>query len=306
MAPIAHSRGVTTMAKKVCMITGGNSGIGRAAATRLASQGAEVIVACRNLDRGEEAVSRIRHDGGSSAVSLLVMDLSSKHSIESACDAFKLHHNTLDCLIHNAADFDVSRRAPQYSDDGIETVWATNHIGPVLLTRQLGSELVRSEQGRVITVASQGLMVHPFLKVRLDDPEFREGPFSVEKAYYQSKLAQVMYTYWLAERYRGTPMTANCIRVANVRIDVNRYPNLSPLAKRLYAVKSRFALTPEQMAEVYAWLALSPECLGQSGGYFDEKRRRVSSSRYSRDPANILRVIELTERYVPGLLAGSA
>lgn len=291
------------MPKKVCMITGGNSGIGKAAATQLAAQGAEVIVACRNPERVDEAVSQIRRATGSTAVSLLVMDLASKRSIESACQAYKSGHDHLDCLIHNAADFDISRKAPQYSDEGIETVWATNHIGPAFLTQQLGPELARSEQGRIITVASKGLTMYPFLKIRLDDPEFRKGHFSVEKAYYQSKLAQVMVTYWLAECYRETPVTANCIRVTNVKVDIARYPQLSPVAKRLYAMKSRFAITPEQMAGVYVWLALSPECARESGGYFDEQRRRVSSSRYSRDPANIRDLIELTEKYVPGLMS---
>jgi NAD(P)-dependent dehydrogenase (short-subunit alcohol dehydrogenase family) len=234
------------------------------------------------------------------------MDLSSRRSIEAACEEFRAGHDHLDCLIHNAADFDISRKAPAYSEDGVETVWATNHIGPVLLTMQLGKELAGSAQGRIVTVASKGLVAHPFLKVRTEDPEFRKGGFSVEGAYYQSKLAQVMYTYWLAERYRGTPVTANCIRVTNVQVDISRFPDLSDFAKKMYAMKSRMSLTPQEMAEVYVWLALSPEAGKHSGKYFDEKCQAVSSGKYSSDPANIRAVMELTERYVPGLLAAQA
>lgn len=290
------------MSQIQCLITGGNAGIGRAAALQLAQQGASVCIASRSRERGEEAVDALRRKSGNETVSLVVMDLSSTQSILAACDAYRANHNRLDVLIHNAADFDISRKAPLYSPESVETVWATNHIGPVLLTQQLGSELSRSAQGRVITVSSQGLMLHPFLKVSLDDPEFRHRRFSVSKAYYQSKLAQVMYTYWLAGRLRDTPITVNCVRVTNVKIDIRRYPNLSTLAKRMYALKSRFSISPEAMAQVYVWLALAPELADVTGGYFDEKSRRVASGRYSADPENIRRVMTLTEKYVPGVL----
>lgn len=292
--------------QKVCLITGGNSGIGRAAAAQLAEQGAEVIVASRSRDRGEEAVSAIKEWSGNDAVSLVIMDLSSKPSIQAGCDAFKARHDRLDVLIHNAADFDISRKEPVYSDEDVETVWATNHVGPVFLTHMLMRELSRGEQGRVINVASKGLMVHPFLKVNLEDPEFRKGSFRVDKAYYQSKLAQVMYTYWLAERFRGTPMTANCVRVTKVKINMDRYPNVSSLQKWLISIKSRFSISPERMAETYVWLALSSDAAGLSGGYIDENRQPVASSRYSIEPNNIRLVMDLTERYVPGLLANPA
>ena len=204
------------MSKKVCLLTGGNSGIGRAAATQLAERGAEVIVASRSRVRGEEAVAAIKGWSGSDTVSLVIMDLSSKPSIQAGCDAFKACHDKLDVLIHNAADFDISRKEPAYSDEDVETVWATNHVGPVFLTHMVVGELSRGEQGRVITVASKGLLSHPFLRVNL---------------------------------------------------------------------------------------ALSPDVAGVSGGYFDENRRRVASSRYSTDPTNIRLVMESTGRYVPGLLA---
>ncbi|HSK46671.1 MAG TPA: SDR family NAD(P)-dependent oxidoreductase [Coriobacteriia bacterium] len=293
------------MTLHTCLITGGNAGIGKAAATQLAAQGAEVIIATRSEERGEAAVAEIRAQSSSDAVSLVVMDLSSRQSILDGCQAFREGgHGRLDALVHNAADFDISRKEPVYSADGIETVWATNHVGPVLLTQQLAGELSRSEQGRVITVSSQGLILHPFLQVDLEDPEFRRGGFRVDKAYYQAKLAQVMFTYWLAEQFRGTPMTANCIRVTNVKIDVARYPDLSDFQKRLYSIKSRFSISPAQMAEVYAWLSLAPEVAHISGGYFDEKRKQVNAGRYASDADNIRRVMELTARYVPGLQAG--
>jgi NAD(P)-dependent dehydrogenase (short-subunit alcohol dehydrogenase family) len=291
------------MNKSIILITGGNSGIGKAAAIKLAFQGAKVIIGCRNADRGKEALSDIRKESGSENVSMLLIDLSSNKSIQTASDEFRKANGHLDCLIHNAADFDISQKTPEYSEDGIEKIWATNHLGPVRLTKHLEKELERSGQGRIVTIASKGLIAHPFLKVRLDDPEFKQGGFSVEKAYYQSKLAQIMYTYWLAEKYQNKSITANCIRVTNVQIDISRYPNLSSIAKKLYAMKSKFSITPQQMAEVYVWLATSTEALKYSGEYFDEKCQKVSSGKYSKDPENIHELMKITEKYVPGLLS---
>ncbi|MEO8262164.1 MAG: SDR family NAD(P)-dependent oxidoreductase [Pseudolysinimonas sp.] len=291
------------MEHPVCLITGGNSGIGKAAAIQMASKGARVVIACRDEGRGLAAVSEIRKRAESAAVELVVMDMSSRESIRAGTATFRqLGQGRLDVLIHNAADFDVSRKEPILTPDGVESVWATNHVGPVDLTHQLGPELDASEQGRVITISSQGLILHPRLKVDIADPEFTRGGFKVDKAYYQSKLAQVIYTKWLAEKFRGTTRTANCVRVTNVKVDIERYPNLSSWQKRLYGMKSRFSISPDQMAEVYVWAATAPELASVSGQHFDEKRRSVGSGKWADDPANIRAVMELTEKYVPGVL----
>jgi NAD(P)-dependent dehydrogenase (short-subunit alcohol dehydrogenase family) len=290
------------MTGSVCLITGGNAGIGRAAALQLARAGARVVIACRDPERGAAAVDAIRAAVSGAHVDCVAMDLSSRRSIEAGSEAFRLlGHGGLDVLIHNAADFDIARNEPHDSDEGVESVWATNHIGPVALTHTLDPELTMSEQARVITVSSQGLVLHPFLRVDLADPEFRSRRFRVASAYYQSKLAQVMYTFWLAERFRGTAKTANCIRVTNVQIDTSRYPGLTPLQRRMYVLKSRFSITAEGMAETYTALALDPAFTAVSGGYFDEHRRRVGAGAWASDPRNVRDVMTLTARYVPGL-----
>ncbi|WP_423189071.1 SDR family NAD(P)-dependent oxidoreductase [Alkalibacterium sp. f15] len=286
------------MRDKVCLITGGNSGIGKAAAIQLAELGIKVIIGCRNEERGSAALKEIKDRSKNEQVELLLIDMSSQASIKKAVNELKSKHKVLDILIHNAADFDISRKTPQFSKEDVETVWATNHIGPVLLTELLMDELTQSEQGRVITVSSQGLMMHPLLKVDLEDPEFRERKYSVEKTYYQSKLAQVMYTYWLSEKLKETPVTVNCIRVTNVKIDIDRYPDLSELMKKMYSVKSKFAISPEKMAETYTYLANSPDIEHVTGNYFNEKKESVKSSKYSQNQANIREVMELTMGYI--------
>ena len=221
------------MKNKTCLITGANSGIGKQAAIQLAQAGFYVLIGARNRKRGEAALSEIKEKSESKDVELLEIDMSSKKSILSASKELNRRLESLDVLIHNAADFDIARKQPEKSIDGIETIWATNHLGPILLTNSIMDLLKKSNQGRIITIASQGLVMHPRLTVDINDPEFKYRKFSVPKAYYQSKLAQVMYTYWLAEQLKDTAVTVNCIRVTNVKVDTNRYPNISGFMKFL-------------------------------------------------------------------------
>jgi len=286
------------MDKKICFITGANSGIGKQAAIQLAQFGFQVLIGSRNIERGLTALAEIKEISKSDTVDLIEIDMSSKVSIVSASKLIRERFNKLDVLVHNAADFDLSRKQPIISVDGIETVWATNHIGPILLTNSLLDLIKKSEQGRIITVASQGLMMHPRLTVDLNDPEFKSRKFSVPMAYYQSKLAQVMYTYWLAKKLADTGITVNCIRVTNVKIDTKRYPNLSSLMKFMYSIKSKFSISPDEMAKTYTYLATSEDVNKTTGKYFNEKNIIVDSSLYSKNEKNIEDVMNLTLKYI--------
>lgn len=286
------------MDKKICIITGANSGIGKAAASQIVLEGYHVILACRNQERGEKALQEILAETGSNSVDLMIVDMSLQSSIQAFSTAFLTKYETLNVLIHNAAAFDVTNKKPIFTSEGVESIWATNHLGPVLLTNLLMEGIKRSDQGRIITISSKGLIVYPFLRVDLEDPEFRQRKFSVSKAYYQSKLAQVMYTYWLANELRDTPNTVNCIRVANVKIDINsRYPNTSKISKFMYSIKSRSSISPEEMAKTYTYLATSEDMKETSGKYFDDPTHIVSSSKYSMSKENIDAVMELTMNY---------
>ncbi|SOE23749.1 NAD(P)-dependent dehydrogenase, short-chain alcohol dehydrogenase family [Spirosomataceae bacterium TFI 002] len=286
------------MIKKTCLITGGNSGIGKQAAIQLAQAGFHVIIGVRNSKRGELALAEIKELSAEKDIELLQIDMSSKKSIIDASIELKNRVEKLDVLIHNAADFDITRKQPEKSVDGIETIWATNHIGPILLTNSVMDLLKTSDQGRIITIASQGLVMHPMLKVDLTDPEFKNRKFSVPKAYYQSKLAQVMYTYWLAEKLQNTAITVNCIRVTNVKIDTSRYPDISGFMKFLYSIKSKFSISPEDMATTYTYLASSAEVNKTTGKYFNEKKATVGSSQYSLKKENIDALMEMSFRYL--------
>lgn len=280
------------------MITGANAGIGKAAAIQIAQQGHHVIMACRNPQKGEAALQDVQAKANSNAVELMIVDISLQSSIKELAGTFLAKYDWLDVLIHNAANFDIRQKEATYTLEGIESIWATNHLGSVLLSEILWDALKQSERGRVITIASKGLMAKPFLKVDLDDPEFKSRKFSVENAYYQSKRAQIMYTYWLAEQAKGTRITANCIRVPAVRVDMSKYANLPTIMKKVYAFKSKFALSPEEMAEVYTYLALSDEVTGVTAVYFDEKKQAVKPVKYAQQTKNIEAVMDLTMRYL--------
>lgn len=283
---------------KTCLITGGNSGIGKEACAQIASKGYQVFVGARNKKRGEKAVKEIKEKSGSSDVKLLLVDLSSKESILQASEVLHKEIDHLDVVIHNAADFYISRKKAALSVDGVESIWATNHIGPVRLTNALLDLIQKSEQGRILTVSSKGLLVHPKLTIDLEDPEFKNRTFKVPKAYYQSKLAQVMYTYWLAEKLKNSKITANCIRVTNVKIDIERYPDISKFMKFMYSFKSKFSITSEEMAKTYTYLTTSDECKNLTGKHIDENNKEVTSSNYSKDKKNIEDLMKLTETYL--------
>jgi NAD(P)-dependent dehydrogenase (short-subunit alcohol dehydrogenase family) len=286
------------MDKKLCIITGANSGIGKQAAIQMAQADYHVVIGCRNKARGEKALIEIKAASKSQDVELMLIDLSLKSSTKNFANEICEKYDTVDVLIHNAAIFDIAQKDAKISDEGYETVWMTNHINPVYLTNLLLEKLKNSANGRIITVSSKGLLAMPNLKIDLNDPEFKRKRFNMTKAYYQSKRAQVMYTYYLAEKLKDTNITVNCVRVTAVKIDISRHPELSNFTKWVYAQKSKQSIDPEQMAKTYAYLAINDEVMNVSGKYFDEKNKYVKSNKYTYDKNNIKAVMELTSRYL--------
>ncbi len=278
--------------QKTILITGANSGIGKAAAIQLARLGAEVVIACRSAERGRQARDEICLAAESPKVELMLVDLSVQASIYQFAGEFLRRHARLDVLIHNAANFDLSLKRPVLNVDGVETIFATNHLGPFLLTQLLLNRLKASAPSRILTVASKGLIAYPFLDIAFDNLN-GERRFSPQHAYYQSKLAQVMFTYDLAERLRGTGVTVNCVRVTNVALADERTVNVAGWKRRLYRLKRRMAITPERQAETYVYLATDPAVAAVTGGYWDEHNRQVRSNAksYSRATWNRLWVV---------------
>ena len=286
------------MKNKVCIITGANAGIGKKASIQIASKGYHVIMACRNKERGKIALEEVKKLSKSDEVELEIVDMSLKESIKSFCDRINKQYDNIDVLIHNAASFDITQETPVITAEGFESIWMTNYIGPVYMTSLLIDKIKKSDDPRIITVSSKGLIAMPLLKIDLKDPEFLNRKFTVTKAYYQSKRALLMYTYWLAKQYKDIGICVNAIRVTAVKLDSDRIPNVSPFKNWVYKQKAKKSISTEEMAKTYTYLATSNDVKGITGKYFDENNKFVNSNSYTTDPKNIEDVINLTNKYL--------
>lgn len=272
------------LTNKTIIITGANSGIGKAAAIQLAKLGAQVVMLCRNQERGGQALQDVRLASKNGHVELILVDMASQTSVRNAVNEFLSKHRRLDVLIHNAANFDHRQTKPVMTPDGLENVFATNHVNIFLMTQLLLETLKKSAPSRIITVASKGLITYPFLDIELDNLK-GEKKFNMQHAYYHAKQAQVMFTFDLAERLKGMGVTVNCVRVGNVAIPNTRLDHLPKFLLKMYEMKRKFALTPEKMAETYVWLAGDPSMQDVTGGYWDAPHTPVKANKnaYNRD-----------------------
>ena len=272
------------LTNKTIIITGANSGIGKAAAIQLAKLGAQVVMLCRNQERGGQALQDVRLASKNGHVELILVDMASQTSVRNAVNEFLSKHRRLDVLIHNAANFDHRQTKPVMTPDGLENVFATNHVNIFLMTQLLLETLKKSAPSRIITVASKGLITYPFLDIEFDNLK-GEKKFNMQHAYYHAKQAQVMFTFDLAERLKGMGVTVNCVRVGNVAIPDTRLDHLPKFLLKMYEMKRKFALTPEKMAETYVWLAGDPSMQDVTGGYWDAPHTPVKANKnaYNRD-----------------------
>jgi NAD(P)-dependent dehydrogenase (short-subunit alcohol dehydrogenase family) len=251
----------TSMHGKVCIVTGANSGIGKATALELAQMGATVVMVCRDRARGEEAKSEITTKSRNNAVDLLQADLSSQQSIRQLVENFQHHYTHLHVLINNAgagAAFTGRRETV----DGLEMTFAVNHLAPFLLTHLLLDMLKASAPARIVNVSSNS---HEAGYIQLDD--LRAEHYRSMHAYGQSKLAVVLFTYELARRLRGTGVTANCLHPGFVATNFGQR-DVGPAVRLLVKLIGSFGTSPQEGAKTSIYLASSPEVEGITGKYF--------------------------------------
>lgn len=258
---------------KKCIITGGNSGIGYQAAKQLADKGWQVTIFCRSKERAESACETIISETGNSHVSYLLADLSDLTSTKTAIENYIQTQGALDVLINNAADFDLSIKQPVLTKDGLEKQFATNVVAPFLLSQSFIPLLKESESGRILNISSQGLQAYPFIKLNFDNLK-GEQSYTPSKTYYQNKLALLMLS--LAMRVRNKDVIIQAIRVPSVKVDMKRYSRLSSFMKNLYKLKSRFSISPEEMAQTYVALATGN---GYNSFLYNEKCQEVKANR---------------------------
>jgi NAD(P)-dependent dehydrogenase (short-subunit alcohol dehydrogenase family) len=255
----------------VCLVTGANSGIGKATAIGLARLGASVVLLCRDAGRGERACDEVRRESGGAEASLVLVDLASFASIRAAVAEVGRRFAAVHVLVNNAG-VNLKRRA--VSADGYEMTLAVNHLGPFLLTNLLLPLLRAGAPSRIVNVASK---FERFGRIAFDDLQLTRR-YSATRAYNQSKLANVLFTYELARRLEGTGVTVNCVHPGLVATELMRE---WPVWMR--AAWGRLLLTPEEGARGVVWLASAPEVEGVTGRYFERVGRAARSSRRSYD-----------------------
>jgi NAD(P)-dependent dehydrogenase (short-subunit alcohol dehydrogenase family) len=256
------------MTGKTIVITGANSGIGKAAATELARRGAHVVITARDRARGEAARDDVRRTSGNDAVDLLLGDFAELAQVRSlAAEIARLPR--LDVLINNAGLMLTERRETR---DGFETTFQVNHLAPFLLTNLVLDKLTATPGARVVTVSSDAHKRGGALD--FDDLQSRRSyaPFAV---YGRSKLANILFTRELARRLAGTGATANCLHPGVVATGFAGDGDTSGLFPFLLRIGRPFLMTPEKGAETIVYLAASPDVADVSGGYFVRCREKT-------------------------------
>ncbi|MRH44460.1 SDR family NAD(P)-dependent oxidoreductase [Aquibacillus halophilus] len=270
----------------VAVVTGANSGMGKATSIAIAKTGATVVMVCRHRERGEEARKEVQEMSGNSAVVLMQCDLGSKDSIRSFCTTFKDSYQRLDVLVNNAGVILPGRHE---TSDGFELQFGVNHLGHFLLTKLLLEQIIASAPARIINVSSGA---HKIGKIHFENINLTKN-YRLWRAYGQSKLANILFTYELADRLKEKGVTVNCLNPGAVatNMGINRNTGFGTFITRI--LKPYFQ-TAEQGAETAIYLATADEVAGVTGHYFYRKKQ-IKSSKKSYDKNLAKRLWSLSE-----------
>ena len=272
------------MAGRVCVVTGATRGIGRATAEGLARLGATVVLVARRSEDGTRVSQEIAA-GAPVAPSVVTADLSDLRSVRRAARELAGRYPHIHVLINNAGGIPRQR---EVTVDGLERQFAVNHLAHFLLTNLLLPRLRAGAPSRIINVSSGA---HARADLDFDDLQ-AEDHYDPQQVYSRTKLANILFTYELSRRLRGTGVTVNCLNPGVV--DTGMLADYLGVARTGGAASSTFGATPDQGAETSVFLASSPEVEGVSGKYF-EKRREIRSSRESYDEAAARRLWDISE-----------
>lgn len=259
------------MTDSAVLVTGATSGIGRATAIGLAAMGWRVAITGRSRQRTEDAAREIGAAGGGRAVDVFVADMSSQAEVRRLADDVLQRLPNLDVLINNVGGYWNTRHV---TVEGLEHTFALNHLAPFLLTHLLLDRLRERPAARVVNVASN---VHTIGQIDFNDLQ-AEQAYSGARAYNQSKLANVLFTYELARRLQGTAVTANALHPGVVR---TRFGNDDPgrLQRVALPIGRLFMKSPARGAATSIYVATDPTLAGVTGQYFANCRPKASSPR---------------------------
>lgn len=255
---------VWSIENKRALITGGNSGIGKATAEELARRGARVMITARDLAKGHVAADEIR-DATGAEVEVGTLDLSQLDSVRAFAEDYLARHDRLDVLVNNAGVMAGGRRE---TPDGFEWTFAVNHLGPFLLTGLLADLLMSSSPARIITVSSEN---HRGAKAGLDfdDLQMRNG-YSSSKAYAASKLANILFTVELERRLHNTGVTAHALHPGVVATSFGKGPDSPRMMGWMMTVLKPFLQKPAQGASTSVFLATAASDTLNAGLYWSD------------------------------------
>lgn len=279
------------MTGKLCIVTGGTSGIGRAAALALGRAGADVIVIGRNTHRGDRVVRLLKRDSKNNQTVFLFMrcDLASLRQVRELAGKLLALNRPIDVLINNAgAKFDRF----EASEDGIEMMFAANHLGHFLLTALLHQRLTAAPVARIINIAGQSHWSA--------DDAFELGlkreHFDRKMAASRAKLANLLFTFELARRLPGKSITVNAVHPGGVATRVNLNNGLWPWLRHIGShLLNRNLITPRRGADTAVFLATSPEGQMTTGQYW-YLRQPVAASPVARDTGAAKKLWQLSTR----------
>jgi NAD(P)-dependent dehydrogenase (short-subunit alcohol dehydrogenase family) len=255
----------STLSMRVCLVTGANRGLGKATSLGLARQGATVVMLGRDAVRVALAADEVRRASGNPDVSYLVIDLGALASVREAAGEIARRFGAIQVLVNNAG-VNLARRV--ISPDGFEMTFAVNHLGPFLLTNLLRPLLRAGAPSRVVNVTS---WFERFGRIDFDDIRGTHRRYRPLRAYYQSKLANVLFTYELAERLAGTGVTVNCVDPGLAATDLLRdrlwwSPRwLQPLWRAVLLSPERAARAAIDAASAPALTLVTGRCLAAGG-----------------------------------------
>ncbi len=254
------------------VITGANSGVGKATATALAQAGAHTVITARDESRGAQALADIRRDSHSDQVDLVVFDLADLASVKAGADELLGRYEKIDVLVNNAGLVLSDRHETK---NGFEATFAINHLGPFHLTQLLTDRLVASAPSRVVNVASTA---HRSARHGLDFDDLQSTRrYRGMQAYGRSKLANILFTNELARRLSASGVTANSLHPGTVATGYARDGDASGVLAFGVKVIKPFVLTPEKGARTSVYLSSSPEVADVTGEYFVKCRARRPS-----------------------------
>lgn len=255
---------------KIVLITGATGAIGGATAFEIAKSGETVVLFGRNKNKVEKIKYEISEKTGNNNIDILIGDLSDVDSIKNAVKEFKQKYDRLDALLNIAAIYKKDR---EVTTSNLEKMFATNHLGPFVLTNELLDLLQASKPSRIITVTAPSTS-----KINFTDLQ-EEKNFSPLHAFGASKMMNLLFTYALAKKLKGTGVTAAAYFPGITKSDLTKeMPFFIKQFLRLIASK------PERAAYMLSRLAINPMYQNSNGRFYKYDKREIPSSPYSYDP----------------------